>query len=187
MNLMEALYARRSVRAYTDEPVSREALETMIAAAVQAPTGMNLQPWAFGVIQGAEKLRDYSDRTKTYLLNNLDKFPMLDRYRDFFASPESNLFHDASALIAVFAKPGGATPESDCTMAAQNIMLTATDMGLGSCWIGFFTFLLNQSEIKEELGIPEEYRIIAPIIIGHPKQKPAPVEKAAPEVIFWQE
>ncbi|MHB9025364.1 MAG: nitroreductase family protein [Armatimonadota bacterium] len=187
MKLMEAIYARHSVRAYTNEPVSRETLDFLLKIAVQAPTAMNLQPWAFGVIQGAERLRVYSDRTKAYMLENLEKFPGLERYRDFFTDPNSNIFYNAPALIAVFAKPGGVAAENDCTMAAQNIMLAATDMDLGTCWIGFFAFLLGQPEVKRELGVPEDYRIVAPIIVGHPAGPVPPVEKAAPEVIFWKE
>ena len=187
MNLMDALYARRSVRAYTGEPVSRDTLNTLLQAAVQAPTGMNMQPWAFGVIEGVARLKDYSDRTKAYILDHIDQFPGLERYRDFFDNPDSNIFYGAPALIIVCATPNGVTPENDCTMAAQNIMLAACDMGLGTCWIGFFGFLLNQPEVKRELGIPETYRAVAPIVIGHPLGEVPPVEKAAPNVLFWQE
>lgn len=184
MNLIDVIHTRRSVRAYTDEAVSRETLDALLLAAVHAPSGMNLQPWAFGVIQGADRLQAYSERTKAFMLENLDKFPGLERYRDMFANPNSNIFHNAPALIAVFATPNGATAEIDCAMAAYNIMLAACEMGLGTCWIGFFTFLLNQPDVKRELGVPEEYRAVAPIAIGHPLKAMPPVEKAAPEVIF---
>ncbi|MHB9129573.1 MAG: nitroreductase family protein [Armatimonadota bacterium] len=187
MELLEAIYVRRSVRAYSDEAVSRATLDKLMLAAVQAPTGMNMQPWAFGVIQGIDLLKSYSERTKTYLLENMQQFPMLERYRDFFADPESDLFHGAPALIAIFAKPGCATPDFDCAMAAQNLMLSACDMGLGTCWIGFFGFLLNQPEVKRELGVREDYRAIAPIIVGYPLQTPPPVEKNPPLVVFWLE
>lgn len=186
MELIEALYGRRSVRAYSDEPVSRETLEALMQAAVQAPTAMNLQPWAFGVIQGVDRLKDYSDRTKAHLLDNLDSLPGLEQYRDFFADPETNLFYGAPALVVIYAKPGGATPDFDCAMAAQNLMLAAYDQGLGTCWIGFFSFLLNQPAVKQELGVPQDWRAIASIIIGRVSAAPAPVEKAAPQVIFWQ-
>ena len=184
MNLMDALYTRRSVRAYSDRPVPSETLDALIQAAVQAPTGMNLQPWAFGIIQGVDRLRAYSDRTKAYLLEHLDLLPGMEQYRDNFANPEANLFYGAPALICIFAKPGGITPDFDCAMAAQNLMLAALDQGLGTCWIGFFAFLLNQPEVKRELGVPEDYRALAPIILGYPLQTPQPLEKDEPEVIF---
>lgn len=186
MELMDVLAARHSVRAYTDEPVARETLTQLLQAAVLAPTGMNLQPWAFGVIQGADRLCDYSDRAKVYLLANMAQFPMFERYRGWLDDPDSNLCHGATAAIIVYAKPGGATPEQDCTMAAQNIMLAAVNAGLGTCWIGFLSFALNLPEVKQELGVPDDYKVVAPIIIGHPAGPVPGVEKAPPEVIFWQ-
>lgn len=188
MELMDVLRTRRSVRAYTDAPVARETLEALLQTAVLAPTGMNAQPWAFGVITGAERLREYSDRTKAYLLEQLDQLPMLERYRDYFANPQSNIFHGAPAVITVFAKPQGVSAESDCTMAAYNMMLAACAQGLGTCWIGFFVIMLHrQPELKRELGVPEDYRPVAVLAIGHPRAAMPPVQKAAPEIMFWQE
>lgn len=187
MELTDVIAARHSVRAYTDEPVSRETLEQLLQVAVQAPTAMNTQSWAFGVIQGADKLAAYSERTKAFMLENLDKYPALERYRSVMASPDFNIFHGAPALINVFTKPGAVTPDIDCSMAAYNIMLAATERGLGTCWIGFFCFYLNLPEVKREFGVPEDYRVIAPIIVGHPAGETPAVEKAPADVIFWHE
>lgn len=187
MNFMDVLTTRRSVRKYTDEPLSRETLTALLQAAVQTPSGMNAQPWAFAVLQGADKLTGYSEATKAFMLANLDKFPGLEGYRDFFASPDSNIFYHAPALILVCAKPVGVTADADCTMAAYSLMLAARDMGLGSCWIGFFSMMLADPAFRAELGIPADYRPIAPIIIGHPDGDMPAVEKAAPEIICWQE
>jgi nitroreductase len=162
-------------------------LDALLKLAVQAPNGMNAQPWAFGVIQSKERLRAFSDRAKAYLVEHIAEFPMLERYRSLFTNPETNLFHNAPAAIIVFATPNGATPENDCTMAAHTIMLAAADMGLGTCWVGFFTFLLMQPEVKRELGIPEEYRPVAPIAIGYPAKPMPPAERSAPEMVFWVE
>jgi nitroreductase len=89
-------------------------------------------------------------------------------------------------VIIIFAKPGP-TPDTDCTLAAENLMLAATDLGLGTCWMGFFHFLLNTPEVHAELGIPENYRAVAPIAIGYPQKELPPSQRATPEVIFWQE
>lgn len=186
MEFMDVIHARRTVRSFTDEPVPREVLEGLLQAAVQAPTGMNLQPWAFGIILGVERLRELSTRTKAYLLEHLEQFPMFARYRDMLANPESTVCYGAPACIVVFAKPNGATPENDCTMAAHNIMLAACNQGLGSCWVGFLGLLLNEAEVKREFGVPEDYRVVAPIIIGHPQGNIPPVPKNAPEILFWQ-
>ena len=187
MDVMQAIYGRRSVRAYTGEAVPRETLEALMQAAVQAPTAVNLQPWAFAVIEGVERLRGYSDRTKAHLLAHLAEMPFLEGYREFFLDADSNLFYGAPAMILIFAQPGGVAPDFDCAMAAQNLMLAAYERGLGTCWIGFFAFLLSQPEVLQELGVPEDYRVIAPIIVGRPTSPAEPVEKAPPQVIFWQE
>lgn len=187
MDVMGAIYSRRSVRAYTGEPVSREVLEALMQAAVQAPTAMNLQPWGFGVIEGVERLRAYSDRTKAGLLANLANLPALEQYREHFESPEFSIFYGAPACVIVFSRTGSPMADFDCAMAAQNLMLAAFEQGLGTCWIGFFGFLLNRPEVKAELGVPEDWKAIAPIIVGHPGQTPEPVEKAAPQVSFWQQ
>lgn len=186
MELMEAIYARRSVRGYKSDPVSRETLQKLMNAAVQAPTAMNQQPWAFGVIEGVDRLRDFSDRTKAYMLAHLDAFPALAGYREMFENPESNLCYGAPACIVIYTKPGGVAAMNDCSMAAQNLMLAACDMGLGTCWIGFLGFLLNQPDVKGQLGVPDDYQMIAPIIVGYPAGPVPPVEKAPPQVIFWQ-
>lgn len=186
MNLMDAIYTRRSTRGFTTDPVSRATVEQLMEAAVQAPSGMNAQPWAFGIVQDAGKLKDFSDRTKAYLLANMQTFPVFERYREWLANPDFQIFHNAPVLIIIFAKPGGPTADYDCAMAAQNLMLAAHDRGLGTCWIGFFGLLLGQPDVLKELHVPEGYRPIAPIVVGHPAQPVPPVEKAGPEVVFWE-
>lgn len=68
MELMEAIRGRRAVRDFKPDRIERAQIEAVIAAAAQAPSAMNLQPWLFGVIQGADVLRGHSDRAKAHLL-----------------------------------------------------------------------------------------------------------------------
>ena len=84
MELMEAISHRRSVRKYLATPVEAAVITSVIAAATEAPSAMNSQPWAFGVITGVDRLREYSARAKAYLLARLDEYPMLERYRATF-------------------------------------------------------------------------------------------------------
>ena len=69
-------------------------------------------------------------------------------------------------------------------MAAENLMLAAFDIGLGSCWIGFAQTWLNSEEGLKVLGLPRTQRVVAPIIIGYPKTDPPPVARKSP-VIGW--
>jgi nitroreductase len=66
--LLNAIYGRRAVRKFTGEQIARPDLERLITTATQAPSAMNLQPWAFAVVQGADRLAEYSERSKRYLM-----------------------------------------------------------------------------------------------------------------------
>jgi len=186
MELMDAIAARRSVRAYAPEALDRATLEKLIGAAIQAPTGMNVQPWAFGVIVGAEKLKGYGDRAKAALLASLDQMPALGHYRDMLSDPNYHLFYGAPAIVVIYAKPTSPIARVDCALAAENLMLAAADMGLGTCWIGFSEGFFSAPEVKAELGVPEEYQAVAPLIVGRPAGPVNPVPRNAPEILFWQ-
>ena len=173
MELFDAIYTRRSVRKYLDKPVSRKVLETLLNTAVQAPSAMNSQPWAYLVIQDKDRLIDLSNKSKQQLLATMESEPRIARYRTLLSNPSFNIFYDAPALVVILAKPTSLHPNEDCCLAAQNLMLAAHDLELGSCWIGFSLAALACPEVKKTLSIPEEYQAIAPIVIGYP-ETPAP-------------
>ncbi len=185
MKLMDAIYTRHSVRSYAETPVERTAIEQLLQAAVQAPSAMNSQPWAFGVIQGAERLRDYSRRAKDHLLSMREQLPWLAGYLPILENPDYNLFYGAPALVVIYARPEGPAPQGDCCLAAENVMLAACDMGLGTCWIGFAGLYFNLDEVKQALGVPVDYTAIAPLIVGYPQGDIDAAEKKPPEMLFW--
>lgn len=185
MELMEAIAGRRSVRAYTGEPLAKEQIEKLLEAAVLAPSGMNTQPWVFGVIQDPARLRDLNARAKAHLLSTIDDASPLAGYRANLENPETDLFYGAPALIVIYAKPA-VTSQIDGCLAAQNLMLTAYSMGLGTCWIGLAHGLLATAEVKAQLGAPAECSLVAPIIVGRPAAWPPAVERKAPEVAYWK-
>jgi|SRR6516162_696838 len=71
MDVIEAIYHRRSVRAFTTDAVPSEVIDDLVSAAVQAPSAMNLQPWAFLIIEGRETLSQFSERAKRHLLETM--------------------------------------------------------------------------------------------------------------------
>jgi len=186
MNVLEAIYTRRSVRKYAEAEVDRATIERLLQAAVQAPTGMNAQPWTFGVIQGTELLRSYSDRAKAALLSKLDQYPPLEKYRGTLEDPAANLFHGAPALVLIYARAAGPLAALDCCLAAENLLLAATEMALGTCWIGLSSILFDSAEMKTELGVPTDYTCVAQLIVGYPDGPTPPVEKNPPQILFWQ-
>ena len=186
MELMQAIRTRRSVRAYDGEPVDRKAIEAMLDAAIHAPTAMNLQPWAFGVVQDKDELRGISARAKAHLLTLQDQLPWLEQYREHLEKPETDIFYNASALVVIYGDSRTGTIESDCSLAAENLMLAACDLGLGSCWIGFACWYLNLPEVKKEFGVPEEFSAVVPIVVGNPVSDEPPTEKNPPVVMYWR-
>jgi nitroreductase len=185
MDLNKAINNRRSVRHYSAKKVAKETLDTLLRSAVQAPSASNSQPWAFAVIQDADLLKRYSDKAKSLLLTRSDEQPLLAKYRGMLSQTDFNIFYNAGTLVIIYAKPEGSHPEGDCCLAAQNLMLAAYDQGLGTCWIGFAVFLLNQPEIKAELGVPKEYTAVAPVIMGYPQGDIPRLSRKEPEILFW--
>lgn len=181
MNLDEALRSRRAIRDYTHEPLDRAAIEALIGAAVLAPSAMNLQPWGFAVIEGRARLHDRGLQAKRAAQAHFASTPAL---ASFLADPAFEIFYGAPALVAVCARDGQSQSAEDCCLAAQNLMLAAHGRGLGTCWIGLARPWLNEPATKAALGIPAEWRPVAPIILGHRRSLPAPTARA-PAAIVW--
>jgi nitroreductase len=184
MDLVEAIYHRRAVRDYAEAPVEEQALRSVIAAATQAPSGMNRQPWSFVVVANRALLRRCSERAKAHLLASLAANPLLGGYRDMLAAPDFNIFYNAPALIVICAAEPDGMAQHDCCLAAANLMLAAHGSGLGTCWIGFAEAWLNQPEAKADLKIPAAHVAVAPIIIGHPRTRPPAPPRREPHIIW---
>ena len=193
--VIEAIYHRRAVRSYRPEPVTEETVRSLLAAAVQAPTAMHQEPWAFVVVQNRGTLKRYSDRAKTLLRGEAESHASLlkapglapedTHLAQMLADPGFNIFYDAGTLIVICAWPRGAFVTADCWLAAENMMLAACDLGLGTCCIGLAVPLMNTAEMKAELGIPPEVTAVAPIIVGFPAGATPAVGRKSPDILRW--
>lgn len=186
MELKEAIYHRRSVRDYTDQPVDQSTITTLIRAAIQAPSAINLQPWAFVVIQDKALLKRYSDRAKVLASEATEPAAAHPELKEMLSDPAFNIFYNAGTLIVICAKPVGQHPAWDCYLAAQNLMLAAHSLGLGTCPIGLAWTLLDQPDVKQELHIPMDYTPVVPIIVGYPRTRTTATERKEPEILCWR-
>ena len=184
MDLDEAIYGRRSVREYTSEAVDEQTIRRLIDAAVNAPSATNEQPWTFTVVRDRALLYQISRDAKTYMLPTLPAGPQAERYRLMLSDPQFHVFHHAPVLIVISGIRQGTYIAEDCALAAQNLMLAAYSVGLGTCWIGLAQGYLNTTDGKTALGLPEAWVPVAPIIVGHPKAETPPVARREPE-IHW--
>lgn len=186
MDIFEAIRTRRSIRNFTEEPVPKAMVEQLLENAILAPSSSNSQPWNFVVIQDKELLKSYSDRAKTLMLKTMESHSDPYNYIERLSNPDFNIFYNAGTLIIIYSKSQSALRAGDCCLAAQNLMLSAHANGLGTCWIGFSLQLINSPEFKKELGIPEKYNGVAPLILGYPVELPAPTPRKPVEIITWK-
>ncbi|MBS4025624.1 MAG: nitroreductase [Clostridia bacterium] len=186
MNIIDAIYGRRSIRKYKSDCVPQETINKLLDAATLAPSSSNSQPWSFVVIQDAELLKIYSDRAKILILNLMGDKPDPHGYRDVLSDPEFNIFYNAGTLIIIYSTFEKIQAIGDCSLAAQNIMLAAHAYELGTCWIGFSLSFFNTAVFKDELGIPQAYKAVAPLIVGFPEATSSNYSRKPPRVLAWK-
>jgi nitroreductase len=172
MKLMEALSSRRAVREYLPERVEHGVLEELVDAALLAPSHMNAQPWSFTIASRPEAVARLGRQATEALRQSMNKGSMHFEARDEILGPKFDVFYRAPALIVVCATQKGGMAEMDCAMAADSLMLAACSMGLGTCWVGFAQPWLATAAGRLALGLDDDERPVAPIIVGGPAGAP---------------
>ncbi|ACT48313.1 nitroreductase family protein [Methylotenera mobilis] len=185
MSLYEAILARRSVRSFTTQKLDKETIPSLLEAAIRAPTAMHIEPWAFVIIQGKKILKELSDQIKVMLVTHTQSEQQQPSVKFFeqLIKQDFNIFYNASTLILICSNTSLTASEADCWLAAENLILAACAMGLGTCIIGCAAPVLNLSEIKTKLGIASEFTVVAPIIVGHPSDTPVRSPRKHPKVL----
>lgn len=187
-DIIDIIKTRRSIRNYKEDPVSDEDIKFLIDCARYAPSGMNMQPWSFLVIQNKDMIQKLSESGKKAMIplvgqivNNPNKAP---GFISFLKTKGTSLFHNATLLVIILGNKKSVTADWDCAMAAQNMMLAAHSRGIGSCWIGLVMPALMDEKILKELGAPQGYKAVAPLIFGYPQGKTATTipERREPEI-----
>lgn len=177
MDIEQAIFERRAVRQYSDEPVSTETLKWLIDAAIQAPSAMNEQPWLFSVVRDKDVLkrisRDGAAATVKVLIANGGNSAYIEKLQN----PEFDILYNAPAFVVIASASAGAWASVNCSLAAQNLMLAARSAGLGTCWIGLAQAFIASPEGKAVLGLPEDCTVVAGIVVGHTAAFPPAVPR----------
>lgn len=184
MNFLQVIRDRRAVRDFTPEPVAPSMIYQLVSSASWAPSAMNAQNCHFTVITDRSLLDEISAKAKAWLLQNGSPMMQSAHFRDLLKDSNFHILYHAPLLIVISAPSQNQWATEDCAVAAQNMMLAATDLGLGTCWIGFAQGWLNTSDGQDLLNISRHYRCVAPIIVGHPRAVLPPVPRKAP-AISW--
>ncbi|MBN1176382.1 MAG: nitroreductase family protein [Dehalococcoidales bacterium] len=167
---IKVINSRRSVRKYKTTPIADAEIKTIAEAAIYAPSAMNQQKWHFTVVRSPEMIAKMNNAIRENLLNSGVEF-LAERAKN----PDFDVFHGAPALIMVTAEEDARFTEIDCGAAAENIALAAESLNIGSCFIGMAEFLFasdDASKIKQEMGIPENYRHIITVVLGYKDVEP---------------
>jgi nitroreductase len=152
---------------------------------------MHAEPWLFVVIQDREALKRYSESAKQALLEEgqhrlHDPGRTSNAFLRSLSATEFNIFYNAGTLILICARLTSPFSAADCWLAAENLMLMAPAMDLGTCCIGSALPTLNRPEIKAELGIPTDVTVVAAITVGVPAETPTPSHRKAPTILAWK-
>jgi nitroreductase len=164
MNVKDAIERRRSIRRYTAEPVPAETVTALLEAAHLAPSGNNTQPWRFIVVEetsAREALartchdQQWMTQAPVHIAVCAD---LGSRTEDAIEFDEETPGMDAKRVIR------------DAALAVDHMMLRAVELGLGTCWIGWYT----QEDLKPLLGVPDNVFILGVLVVGHPAEDPGP-------------
>jgi nitroreductase len=146
---LNIIFARRSIRQYTDEPVSEADIQSLLEAGMAAPSASNRQPWHFVVV---------TDRATLRALGN--------------AHPFGKMIAHAGLGIAVCGDPAKSDWwVQDCSAATENILVAAAGLGLGGVWLGCHVRHERESAVRGVLGIPDHIGVLSLLSIGHPAEQ----------------
>jgi nitroreductase len=171
MTVMDAIKVRRSIRAYQDRPVEKEKLLNVLEAGRLAPSARNMQDWKFIVVRDGEKRQLLSVAAKN----------------QSFVAQAPIVIAACGTETEYIMTCGQHTYPIDVAIAVDHMSLEATDLGLGTCWIGAF----YEDQVKEILDVPDKIRVVVMMTLGYPAESPScrPRKKLDEIVVYdgWQD
>lgn len=176
MDFSELLVNRRSVRNFEDKPVPVELIEEIINDSIKAPNASNKQAWNFIIINNKEYMQKLSDISRQGFIASVKRNPNspLKEYATGLKERKNvNFFFNAPCLVYITGPTSVSTIREDVGLLTAYFMFSATARGLGTCWVGMGGGVRDKA-VLEEMGVPKGHHLIAPIIIGYPKDGKIP-------------
>ena len=189
---MKVIQDRRSIRDYTSEPVSDQDLDMILEAARQAPSGENAQPWRFIIVKNVETRKRLgalagggSGRrfTAEFVTKKMqERFSSLKDeakkravFEKLTSGQVSTFLTNAPVNIVVCGKKDVWDLPYDTSAAIENMLLMVTALGLGACWvIAPCIDIRDEERVKALLGMPEGFKVISIVSVGHPTRPHRP-------------
>lgn len=159
--VLETIRNRRSTRKYKEVQITKEELQTIIDAGIQAPSANNSQSWHFTVIQNKDMVNAMSDKTKEVMLSSDNKNIVS------FGKGPINIFYNAPTVIIVSGKEEVESSLVDCSAAIENMLIACQSIKLGAVWIGFVRYLFTLSDEVEKFNLPDGYKPFYAVSIGY--------------------
>ncbi len=177
--VLNCILARRSTRNYQERQIEAVQLDTILNAAIWAPSGGNNQSWLFTAIQNHEILLKLNTLVKEGFQRWTpdDDYPGKLSAKAVSEKENYNFYYHAPTLIIASNRPGYENAMADCALALENIFLAAQSLGLGSCYINQLHWLRNDPDLRDllyELGIPREHTICSAAAIGYIGKESSP-------------
>ena len=177
---LRTIYDRRAVRKFSETPVTEEVIDKLLRAGTMAPSALNLQPWKFYVLTHKNDILEFSKEIAKASAEGIRKSGLQGALEQFMAAPhakesfsgEDPVFHGAPVVIFITSPKDNEWGPLDVAMCAQNMMLAAHSIGLGTCPIGFAKYV-GLTTIYSRLAIPETEQVNLAVTIGYSADKPA--------------
>lgn len=191
--VIQFLRARRSIRRYKEDPLDRETLGGLIEAARYAPSGHNLQPVRWLVVQTPGDVTRLAGLVVDWMQHLMDeKSPLvaamhLDLVVAAWSEGQDRICRGAPHLIVAHASQANPTAPTAATIALTYLELAAAAMGLGACWAGYFNLAASLwPPLKEALGLPEGHAPLGAMMVGRPRHHYQRLPQRKAPVIIWR-
>ncbi|OGP99784.1 MAG: hypothetical protein A2Z51_04970 [Deltaproteobacteria bacterium RBG_19FT_COMBO_52_11] len=184
MDFFDLLVKRRSIRDFEEKEVSVEVVKEIIRDSCLAPNSGNGQPWKFIIVNNKDWIKRLSAESKKNLLAAIEKNPNspIKKYEAAMRNKDFNVFYNAPCLVYIAGPKEVRSLYVDCALLACYFMFAATARDLGTCWVALGSEI-RDPEILRAIGLPEDCQIVAPIIVGYPKNIPLAATRNGPQIL----